>query len=174
MPIAFAKSTRAWCSFACLFACVTLFALTAWAQNRKAGLWETTTTMNWQKSMMGGGAPPPGAMGGSHTTQVCLTQAMIDKFGAPMPLNRPDCSVTNVQKTDHGMSAQMVCVGRIDGKATMESTWQDPEHAKGKVHFNGAVQVGTSTRPIEWTALSSSVFKSADCGTVKPIEPNAK
>ena len=26
--------------------------------------------------------------GGPHTTQVCLTQAMIDKYGAPMPQSR--------------------------------------------------------------------------------------
>jgi hypothetical protein len=168
------RLTRVWFLVPCLIACMAAAAVVAWAQTRKAGLWETTTLMSWQKSPMPNGAPPPGAMGGSHTSQVCLTQAMIDKYGAPMPLNRADCSVTNIEKTDHGMTAEMVCTGRMNGKATMESSWQDPEHAKGKVHFTGNVEAGQTPRPVEWTANSSSVFKSADCGTVKPVEPNSR
>ncbi len=42
-----------------------------------------------------GGASP---MSAPHTTQVCLTQAMIDKYGGPMPQSRSDdCHVSNVQ-----------------------------------------------------------------------------
>ena len=71
-------------------------------------------------------------------TQVCLTQAIIDKYGAPLPQTRNDCQLVNVQKSDHGMTADLVCVGRMTGKGTLTSSWDDPlEHAKGGVHFTG-------------------------------------
>jgi hypothetical protein len=67
------------------------------------------------------------------------------------------------------MTADWICSGRMAGKGTLESSWTDPNHAKGKVHFVGAMQMGPNTRPIEWTTESSSVFKGADCGAVKPL-----
>ena len=74
----------------------------AWAQStRKAGLWEVTSTMTWQQSPMPAGMPvnpnSPFA-GGAHTTQVCVTQAQIDRYGALPPQTRGDCQVTNIQK----------------------------------------------------------------------------
>jgi hypothetical protein len=152
----------------CLVA--TLF---AGAQERKPGLWEMTSTMTWQQSPFPAGmTPPPGSpfAGGPSTKQICLTQAIIDKYGAPPPQSRAgDCTVTNVQKSDHGMTATMVCTGRMTGNGSVESSWSDPEHAKGKVHFTGTVQGRNGTMPVEWTTESTSVFKSADCGSVQPI-----
>jgi hypothetical protein len=116
--------------------------------------------------------PPPGSpfAGGPRTTQVCLTQAIIDKYGAPTPQSRAgDCTVTNVQKSDHGMTADMVCTGRMTGKGTVESTWSDSEHATGKVHFTGTVQGRNGAMPVEWTTESTSVYKAADCGSVQPV-----
>jgi hypothetical protein len=157
----------------CLISLTMAGAVYAWAQTRKAGLWEMTSNMTWQQSPMPGGGAPPGTAG-PQTRQVCLTQAMIDKFGAPLGQTREGCEITNLQKTDHGMSAEMVCSGRMTGKGTIESAWDDPEHAKGKVHFIGSLQAGPNPRPVEWTIESSSVFKGDDCGSVKPIEPNVK
>jgi hypothetical protein len=152
----------------------------AWAQGRKAGLWEITTTMTWQQTPFPAGMTPPGGAnspfaGGPHTSQVCLTQAIIDKYGAPVPQSRAaDCQFANVQKTDHDMTAEMVCTGRMNGKGTVKSAWDDPEHAKGNVHFTGTVQARSGTMPVEWTSESTSVFKSADCGDVKPVDPGTK
>ena len=160
--------------FAPLLCLVLATAVFAWAQTRKAGLWETTSTMTWQQSPMPNGMAPPGAMAGPHTTQICLTQAMIDKYGAPLPQTRNDCQVTNIQRGDHGMTAEMVCSGRMTGKGTVESSWSDSEHATGKVHFTGSIQAGPSPRPVEWTSTSTSVFKSPDCGDVKPLEGGTK
>jgi hypothetical protein len=153
-----------------------LAAAIAWAQSRKAGLWEITSNMTWQQSPMpGGGAPPGGAFGGGpKTSQVCVTQAMIDKFGSPMAQTRAGCQVTNVEKTDHSMSAVMTCSGRMTGSGKIEASWTDSDHAQSKVHFKGSIQAGPNPRPIEWTIDSTSVFKSADCGSVKPIEPDTK
>ena len=149
------------------------FAIFAWAQGRKAGLWEMTTTMTWQQSPFPPGVTPPGGpnsafSGAPHTTQICLTQAMIEKYGAPFPQTRGDCKVTNLQKSDHGMTADLVCTGRVSGKGSLQSSWDDSEHAKGTLHFTGSMQGASGTIPLEWTSQSSSVYKGADCGSVQP------
>ncbi len=160
--------------FVSLLCLVLVSAVFAWAQTRKPGLYEITSTMTWQQSPMPNGMAPPAAMGGPRTNQVCVTQAMIDKYGAPMANNRDECQVTNVQKSDHGMTAEMVCSGHFSGKGTVAYSWVDSEHSTGKVHFTGQMQMGPNTKPIEWTSESTSTFKSADCGSVKPIEPKSK
>jgi hypothetical protein len=70
------RATRVWIPVSC---CVLALAVYAWAQGRKAGLYEVTTDMTWQQS------PFPAGMGpgahGPRTSQVCVTQAQIDKYG---------------------------------------------------------------------------------------------
>jgi hypothetical protein len=109
--------------------------------------------------------------GGTKTTQVCLPQAQIDKYGVVTPQTRNSaCRMIDVVKKTNGMTADMVCSGRMSGKGKVESTWLDDQHAKGKVHFVGAIQLGTAaSRPMEWTSESTSTFKSTDCGDVKPF-----
>jgi len=171
------RKTRVWIVLSSLLLVTTIF---AWAQGRKPGLWEMTTTMTWQQSPFPAGMTPPGGpnspfSGAPRVTQVCLTQEIIDKYGAPVPQSRAgDCTVANVNKSDHGMTADMMCSGRMTGKGTMQSSWSDSEHAKGTVHFTGTIEGRTGTVPVEWTSESSSVFKSADCGDVKPINPGTK
>ena len=153
-------------------------ALSLWAEARKPGLWEMTTVQTWQQSPIPPGSLPAGAPnpfnGAPHTTQVCLTRQQIDKYGAVTPKLMPGCQITNLNKTAAGMTADMVCTGRFSGKGTMESTAIDSEHAKGKVHFTGTMQMGPNSRPVEWTVDSTSVFRSADCGSVKPFNPPEK
>jgi hypothetical protein len=162
------RKTRVWITLGCcLFAVVVL----AWAQStRKPGLWEMTSTMTWQQSPLPPGMqPPPGSPFAPtpHTTQVCLTQAMIDKYGAPMPQSR-DCQISNVVIKATSMSADWVCSGRMTGKGTLESSWADPNHAVGKVHFVSTIQMGPNAKTVEYTIESSSVYKGPDCGDVKP------
>jgi hypothetical protein len=163
--------TRVWIAAGC---CALTLAVFAFAQAvRKPGLWEMTTTITWQQSplppgmTMPAGANSPFA-GSTHTTQVCLTQQMIDKYGAPMPTTNGDCKISNVALHATGMSADMVCTGRMNVKATMESSWADGNVARGKVHFVGTMQAGPNTRPIEYTMISQSVYKGPDCGSVQP------
>src|SRR5271154_2972138 len=122
----------------CCFLTVTVVAS---AQTRKPGLWELTTTMTWQQSPFPAGTA--GAPGGGvpHTTEVCFTQQMIDKYGAVLPQNR-GCQVINVVKKSNSMTADMVCSGAMSGKGNLESSWTDGEHATGKIHFVGSMQVG--------------------------------
>ena len=103
--------------------CLLSAAIVAWAQTRKPGLWEVNSTMTWQQSPMPGGGPPPGGAfgGGPHATQVCITQAMIDKFGTAMPQTRAGCQISNVEKTDHSMSAVMTCAAPRTGTGQFRS-----------------------------------------------------
>jgi hypothetical protein len=153
---------------------VMLLGMLGWGQDpRKPGLWEITTTMTWQQSPFPAGMqlPPQAAAafgGAPHTIQYCLTQEMIDRFGAPMPQNRAGCTVSNVQKGPSSMTADWVCTGAMQGKGSIESHWTDSGTATGKMHFVGSMQMGPNPTPIEWTSESTSVYKGADCGSVKP------
>jgi len=166
------RKTRIWMTIGCGLCAV---AATAWAQpHQKAGLWETTVNMTWQKSPFPPGMqmPPQAAAafgGGPRTVQVCLTQAWIDKYGGAIPQNRGDCQMTDVKYTGAGMTANMVCTGRMTGSGTVEADWSIPDTGKGKVHFTGAMQMGPNPTPIEWTNEFTSVYKGPDCGSVKPI-----
>lgn len=145
--------------------CIVALGIIAWAQARKPGLWELTTTMTWQQSPFPDGMQPGG---GSHTSQYCVSQQYFDKYGAILPQMR-ECQVSNIVKKAHSMTADLVCSGRMNGKGTAESSWTDDEHAKGSVHFTGSMQMGADTKPTEWTSTSTSVFKGADCGDVQPL-----
>jgi hypothetical protein len=107
--------------------------------------------------------------GTTNTTQVCLTQAMIDKYGAPMAQTQGGCKISNIVMKPTSMTADLVCSGNMNGKGEVESSWTDGSHATGKVHFEGSMQAGPNPMPIEWTVNSTSVYKGPDCGSVKPL-----
>lgn len=147
-------------------ACALLLGAAAFGQTRKAGLWEVTTTMSWQQSPFPAGMNPGGA---PRATEICVTQAQIDKYGSVPPEMHGNCQVTNVVKKANGMTAQMVCAGALEGKGDIQASWTDAEHSTSKVHFTGSMQMGPHSQPYEWTAVSTAVFKNADCGNVQPF-----
>lgn len=130
--------------------------------------------MTWQQSPLPTGMTMPAGAnspfgGGAHTTQVCLTQAMLDKDGAAVPQNLAGCQISNVRMHPNNMTADWVCTGMMAGKGTVESSWTDTNHATSKVHFTGSMQLGQNATPIEYTIVASSAYKGADCGSVKPL-----
>lgn len=139
------------------------------SETRKAGLWEITTTMTWQKSPFMPGAGGSMATNGTHSKQVCLTQQMIDEYGALLPQSRGNCRVANKKMTLGSMTAEWVCTGNMPGTGALESTWSDLEHAKGTVHFVGTLHSGAETKPVEWTNETILAFKGENCGTVQPM-----
>ena len=147
--------TRVCVAFGC---CLFALATVAPAQSRNPGLWTMTITLNSAPSTAGTSGRPS-----TYSADVCLTQALIDKYGAPLPHISGDCRITRLDKKANSVSAEMVCSGAITGKATMQSSWT-ADRATGSVHF-----VGTAPKPMEWTSNSTSVFKSADCGSVQPL-----
>jgi hypothetical protein len=61
-----------------------------------------------------------------------------------------------------------MCSGATNGKGSVVYTWTDAEHAKSSMHFNGTMKMGAETKPVEWTTTSTSAFKTADCGMIRP------
>ena len=148
-----------------LLACVLVLAVFAWAQPPKAGLYETTSNMTWQVSPFPNGMAP---MQGPQTRLVCVTQEEIDKFGTLPPHTEKTCEVTNVVKKTSGMTADLVCTGAMSGKGDIKASWDASYRTTSKVHFIGKMNMGQNTQPFEWTVESTSVYKGADCGNVKP------
>jgi len=134
----------------------------------KAGLYEVTSKMTWQQSPFPEGMQAPPGAGAAHSAQVCVTQAQIDKYNGPKPQANRGCEITNIQKRDNGMTAEITCAAPMSGKGTVETTWTDAGHSKSKVHFNGSMQMGQNSKTIEWTVESDSNYKGPDCGSVKP------
>src|SRR5580698_8731636 len=128
--------------------CCLFLASVAGAQaNRKPGLYDVTSTMTFQQSPLPPGMQaPPGSpfSGAPRTTQVCVTQAMVDKYGGPSPApqNRgADCQVTDVVVKDNGMTANISCTGQMTGTGTVESTWTEGgATTSSTVHIKGTVQ----------------------------------
>ena len=169
------RNIRVWVA---VFSAVLVMALIVAAQSgRKPGLWEITSTMTWQQSPFPSGMQMPANSpfgGGPHTSQVCVTQEMIDRYGAPVPQSRGNCQMTNVTKGASSMTADWTCTGQMNGKGTVESSWTDDGHSKSKVHFSGTLQMGKDSKPVEWTMESASAYQGADCGSVKPMPMPAK
>ena len=173
--------------FRMMLGCCLMFgaAMIAGAQGRKAGLWEMTSQMTWQQSPMPAGMQMPAGMPNpfnmpAHTSKICLTQQMIDKYGAPVPQaqnprGKQQCTTTNVKLLLNGMTADMDCTGAMTGHGTMQSTYLG-DTAKGKLHFTGTMQMGPGAgAPVEWTVDSTSTFLGPDCGDVKPLPmPDSK
>lgn len=158
-------------ALAVLALCCSVFAS---AQLHKAGLYETTTKMDITVSpfpQMPSSTNSP--MTSPHTTQVCVSQAYIDKYNGIMQASangHQDCKITTMNKTANGFTGTMTCNGRVQGTSTMEFSWPEPNHSTGTVHFTGQMQLGPQSKPFEYVMHVNSTYKGADCGTVKPIE----
>jgi hypothetical protein len=150
---------------------------------RKPGLYEITSTMSMGgQSMPAAPQLPPGvklppgvqmpqgsSMGGPRTSQVCVTQAMIDKYGGPSPApQRGNCQVTDISMKPDGMTAKLSCSGQMTGTGTIETTFIDATTSQTKVHITGTMQMGSNSRPVDMTVESKAVYKGSDCGDVQP------
>jgi len=135
----------------------------------KPGLWEVTAQMTIAgMPQMPAGVQSPFA---PHTSQVCVTQAMVDKYGGPATQPpRGDCQVTNVVMKADGMTADIMCTGQMNTKGTIMTTWTDGNSTDTTMHLTGTMQMGPNSRPMDMTMHSTSTYKGPDCGSVKPIQ----
>jgi Protein of unknown function (DUF3617) len=143
--------------------CILAVAAIAWAQGPRAGLYDFTSTTTWQQSPFPAGVNPMGA--GPRTGQVCISQEQIDKYNGAPPQTRGDCELSNVVKSATGYSADVSCGGAMQSKGTVVSTWDGQGHAKTKLHLAGLMH----GKPLEFTTEGEQTYKSADCGSVKPL-----
>jgi|SRR5579863_672969 len=163
------RKTRIWITIGC---CLCATVMIAWAQGKgKPGLWEVTTTRTMGGMQLPPNVPPDVAArmgGGPMTTQVCVTQAMVDKYSGPPPQSRGNCQVTNMTTKPDGYTAEIACSGQFTGKGTVDMTVIDSDHTKTKVHMAGAA--GPQGHPIDMTMESNATYKGADCGSVQPVQ----
>ena len=153
-----------------IFAAVTVPAQDKVQHSAKPGLWEVTSTMTWQKTPVQPGQPGGPPRAGSHTTEVCLSQEMVDA-GALLPQSRGQCRIENKVIKPGSVTADYVCTGKMKGKGILVTTFSDLEHANGSLHFEGTLDVAAQAKPIEWTVTSTSVLKSAQCGNNQAATP---
>jgi hypothetical protein len=145
--------------------------LTLAQETQKAGLWLISTTNKIQQA---GEAP---ANFGAHPAQsspetgalpACMTREMVDKYGVILPPSLRDCELSNVVRAADNFHADMTCKGAYNGVGSIEATWTDPDHVTGKVHFVSKTRETTNARSLTWSQDVTAVFKSPDCGDVKP------
>jgi hypothetical protein len=162
---------RVWSS---LGYCALIGVVAAWAQpTRKSGLWMIAsntrilqpgeTPGNFVARGNGGDGQAP--LSGSPA---CLTPELIHKYGVILPPSLKDCELSNVLETAASFKADMTCRGGFNGFGSVESTWTDQDHVIGKVRFVSKTRETDNARSLTWTQESTAVFKSADCGEVKP------
>ena len=152
------------------------------AQSRKAGLWETKskTTIGQTVGQTGPSTTPAETPADSESAgiPVCYTQDVIDKYGVILPPSLKDCQLSNVKQTATSYTADMTCHGSYNGRGSVDATWTDEDHVSGKVHFTSRTKEASNPRLMQWTREASGVFKSANCGDVKPRavmpKPDAK
>lgn len=134
----------------------------------KPGLYQVTNKMTWQQSPFPDDMKAsPRERGAPHIAQTCITQAQIDKYNGPKPeASGGSCQITNIQKRENGVTADMTCGPPMAGKGTVETRWTDSRHSKSTVHFTGSMHVGQNLKTVEWTIDSDSTYKGPDCGNV--------
>jgi Protein of unknown function (DUF3617) len=126
----------------------------------KMGLWEKKMTMD-----MGTGTPR------QLVSKSCITpeswQEMVGNASKP----HEGCTVDNV-KSAHGYSFTATCKTPNGGTmaTTGSATIQDSEHIVSEFH----TMMTTNGQKREMEAKSTSTFLSADCGKIKPGEPETE
>jgi hypothetical protein len=155
--------------------CMPVLATVAHSQSKqKPGLWEVTTQMSMtgmpQMPQMPAGVQMQSPFA-PHTSQICVSQAMIDKYGGPYQNpQRGDCQVTNVSVKADGMTANIACTGQMSAKGDVTMKWTDGNTTDTTMHLTGTMQMGPNTRPVDMTIHSTGTYKGSDCGSVKPIQ----
>ena len=80
-----------------------------------------------------------------------------------LPQSRGECYIQNKVVKPGSLTANYVCTGKMKGMGSLESNIPDLEHVNGSIHFVGTLLVDQHSEPIEWTATSNALFKSAQC-----------
>ena len=150
----------------------------------KMGLWADTATVTTTTHLPPEVAAKINAPGGVMTlpprvinTNICHTAADWTRSiaGANQAKN---CTMTNKVVTAKGMSMDMTCTVPNQGTSTghIDAVFDSPEQVHSTVHmaFTGAPKAqngaGMSTTV---DIKSESHYVSADCGDVKPLEPQS-
>ncbi len=158
--------------------CLLAASVSSAQQSPQAGLWLISTTTRIQQA-----GDSPANFSGGHPAQsssepvglpACISQELIDKYGVILPPSLRDCELSNVVQAADNFHADMTCKGSYNGVGSIESTWTDENHVTGKVRFVSRTGEAGKGRQMTWSQESTAVFKSPDCGNVKPRKIAAK
>jgi hypothetical protein len=143
---------------------------TALALHGKAGLWSVSVKVD----MAGMPQIPPEQLakmnamgihipigGDTITTTHCVTpaEAAMDKIPTMPKEHEKYCAVQNLKSSADGMSADMVCTGKVEGSGHMTFRFDSPEHYAGRVSLD-AVMNG---HPMKSVTSFDAHWVSADC-----------
>lgn len=131
----------------------------AFAQNApvKMGLWEKKMTMD-----TGTGAPR------NINSKSCITPETWQEMVGNMDKKREGCTVEST-KNARGYTFAATCKTSTGGTMVTSggATIQDSEHIVGQSHTT----MTTNGQKREMTSKSTSTYLGADCGKLKPGEP---
>jgi hypothetical protein len=142
----------------------------ALAMHVKPGLWQVSVKMD----MPGMPQIPPEQLakmkalgihvpvgGDAITSTHCVTaaEATMDKMPDMGRAHSKDCAIQNMKMSGDGMSADMVCAGKMQGTGHMAFHVDSPEHYSGRITTDGVAD----GHPIKSTTLIDARFVSAVC-----------
>ena len=142
----------------------------ALAMHAKPGEWQITMKID----MAGMPQIPPAQLakmramgihlpvgGDAMTVTHCMTpsEAAMDKIPAMAKEHQKYCKMQNMKASADGISADMVCTGRVQGGGHMAVRFDSPEHYAGKVSMNAMA----NGHPISSTSTFDAKWLSADC-----------
>jgi len=151
--------------------CLSLLPLAALAAHGKAGLWETTVTMNIagmptmspeqlaQMNAMGVHMPTAHTV----TAQHCMTPEEVAQDAPPSPRSTKECAMSQVTVSGHTYTADMICTGEMEGHGHVSVSYDGDEHYVGTWSFNGAMH----GHPANMTNTFEGKWISADCAGAK-------
>jgi hypothetical protein len=100
--------------------------------------------------------------GDAITTTHCVTaaEATMDKMPDMGRAHSKECTIQNMSMTGGGMSADMVCTGKMQGRSGHIAFHVDsPEHYSGRITMSGVVDGA----PKASSTTIDAKFVSADC-----------
>lgn len=144
----------------------------ALAMHAKPGEWQVSLKMD----MAGVPQIPPAQlakmramgihvpMGGDTVTVThCMTpsEAAMDNIPAMPREHQKYCTMQNLKTSVDGMSADMVCTGKVQGGGHMQVRFDSPEHYAGKI----SMSLNANGHPMNSTSTFDAKWLSADCRT---------
>jgi hypothetical protein len=151
------------------------------AGQMKPGLWEMTIKSDAMKNMpkippeqlemmKKHGVTLPSA--GGITQKVCMTKEAVERDESEaLTRNQSGCQSKNMQRSGGSFSADIVCDGpEMKGTGKVKGTYAGSEGYSSTYSFKGT----SHGQPVDMTQETSGKWLSADCGSVKPVEPPKK
>ena len=120
---------------------------------------------NEMETMMAGrGVQMAPAAGGGMRMKMCMTKEMAERND--IPANRGDCKTGQQQRSGNTLKMTFTCANP-PSRGDTQVTFNGPDAYTSKTNVTSTVD----GKPETMTMEGSGKWLSADCGSVKPIQP---